>query len=70
MAVAEQIKEKVKLLPQPTQYEVLDFVDYLLHRSRREDLLWSKLSLRWALRDLEDEEAPEYGAEDLRETWM
>lgn len=69
MAVAEQIQEKVKLLPQPTQHEVLDFVEYLLHRSRQEDLLWSRLSLRWALRDLEDEEEPEYDAEDLQETW-
>lgn len=69
MAVAEQIQEKVKLLPQSAQYEVLDFVEYLLHRSRQEDLLWSKLSLRWALRDLEDEEEPEYDGEDLQETW-
>jgi hypothetical protein len=45
MAVLERIQEKVKLLPEPTQYQALDFVDYLLHRSRQEDLLWSKLSL-------------------------
>ena len=56
MAVLERIQEKVKLLPEPTQYQVLDFVDYLLHRSRQEDLLWSKLSLRWAQRGCEDEE--------------
>jgi len=54
MAVLEQIQEKVKLLPEPIQYQVLDFVDYMLHRSRQEDLLWSKLLLRWALRGLED----------------
>ncbi len=69
MAVAEQIQEKVKLLPPPTQREVLDFVEYLLHRSRQEDLLWSRLSLRWALRDLEDEEGPDYSTQDLQETW-
>jgi len=56
MAIAELVQEKVKLLPEPTQREVLDFVDYLLQRSRQEDVLWSKLSLRWALRGLEDEE--------------
>ena len=55
------------MLPEPTQQQVLDFVDYLLQRSRQEDLLWSKLSLRWALRDLEDEEWPKYDALDLKE---
>jgi hypothetical protein len=69
MAVIERIQERVKLLPEPTQYQVLDFVDYLLYRSRQEDLLWSKLSLRWALRGLEDEEWPEYSAQDMKETW-
>jgi len=44
MAVLERIQRKVKLLPEPTQYQVLDFVDYLLSRSRQEDMLWSKLS--------------------------
>ena len=37
--------------------------------SRQEDVLWSKLSLRWALRGLEDEEWPEYDAQDLKEKW-
>jgi hypothetical protein len=69
MAIAELVQEKVKLLPEPTQQEVLDFVDYLLQRSRQEDVLWSKLSLRWALRGLEDEEWPEYDAQELREKW-
>jgi hypothetical protein len=59
----------VKLLPELAQQEVLDFVDYLLQRSRQEDVLWSKLSLRWALRGLEDEGWPEYGAQDLKEKW-
>ena len=69
MTIVELIQEKVKLLPKSTQREVLDFVDYLLQRSRQEDVLWSKLSLRWALRGLEDEEWPEYDAQDLKEKW-
>lgn len=69
MAIAELVQEKVKLLPEPTQREVLDFVDYLVQRSRQEDVLWSKLSLRWALRGLEDEEWPEYDAQELKEKW-
>jgi len=69
MAVLERIQRKVKLLPEPTQYQVLDFVDYLLSRSRQEDILWSKFSVRWALRGMEDEEWPEYSAQDMVETW-
>ena len=69
MTVLDQIQEKAGQLPESKQYEVLNFVDYLLHRARQEDLLWSKLSLRWALRGLEDEDEPEYSLEDLRETW-
>jgi hypothetical protein len=69
MAVLEQIQKKVKLLPEPTQYQVLDFVDYLLSRSRQDDLRWSKLSVRWALRGMEDEEWPEYSIQDMVETW-
>jgi hypothetical protein len=68
MAVLERIQKKVKLLPEPTHYQVLDFVDYLLSQSRQEDLLWSKLSLRWALRGTE-EEWPEYSTQDMVETW-
>ena len=69
MAVLERIQKKVKLLPEPTQYQVLDFVDYLLSRSRQEDMLWSKLSVRCALRGMEDEEWPEYCTQDMVETW-
>jgi len=63
------IQKKVRLLPEPTQQEVLDFADYLLQRARREDVLWSNLSLRWALRGLEDEEWPEYDVQALKEKW-
>lgn len=67
MAILEQIQEKVKRLPDPTQHEVLNFVDYLLHRSRQEDVLWSKLSLRWALQGLEDDDEPTYTLQDVKE---
>jgi len=69
MAVVDLIQKKVRLLPEPTQQEVLDFADYLLQKARREDVLWSKVSLRWALRGLEDEEWPEYDAQALKEKW-
>jgi hypothetical protein len=69
MAVVDLIQKKVELLPEPTQQEVLDFVDYLLQRVRQEDVLWSKISLGWALRGLEDEEWPEYDTQALEEKW-
>ena len=55
MAIADLIQDKVNWLSEPTQQEVLDFVDYLLHKSRQEDVLWSRLSLTSALRGLENE---------------
>jgi hypothetical protein len=60
MAVIDLIQDKVKLLPEPTQKEVLDFVDYLLYKSR-EDREWAELSVRMAVRGLESEEWPDYG---------
>jgi len=67
MAVVDLIQKKVELLPEPTQQEILDFVDYLLQKARQEDVLWSKLSLRWVLQGLEDEEWPEYDVQALKE---
>ncbi|GAG22458.1 unnamed protein product [marine sediment metagenome] len=69
MAIADLIQDKVKSLSEPTQQEVLHFVDYLLYKSRQEDVLWSKLSLASALKGLEDEDWPDYGAQDLKERW-
>jgi hypothetical protein len=69
MAIADLIQDKVNWLSEPTQLEVLDFVDYLLYKSRQEDVLWSKLSLSSAIRGLEDEEWPDYDAQDLKERW-
>jgi len=69
MAIADLIQDKVNWLSEPTQLEVLDFVDYLLYKSRQEDVLWSKLSLTSALRGLEDEEWPDYDDQDLKEKW-
>lgn len=69
MTIANAIQEKMRLLPEQTQKEVLDFVDYLLYRSRREERSWSQLSVMAALRGLEEEEWPNYGDQDLKERW-
>lgn len=70
MAVADLIYDKVKSFPEARQNQVLDFVDYLFYKSGQEDRLWMEMSLRLALRGLEDEVWPDYGIEDLREQWV
>jgi hypothetical protein len=72
MSVAEKINERVQQLPERTQAEVLDFVEYLLakaerQQARREEQEWSRTSLSLAMRGMEDENGPEYTAEDLEE---
>jgi hypothetical protein len=54
-------------LSPPLQAEALDFIEYLLAKAeRREKNEWSELSLRFAIRGIEDEEAPTYTAADLK----
>jgi hypothetical protein len=72
MSVTEKIVERVQQLPERTQVEVLDFVEYLLakaerQQARREERAWSQHSLSLAMRGMEDEKGPEYTSEDLKE---
>jgi anaerobic ribonucleoside-triphosphate reductase len=72
MNVAEKINKQVRRLPEQTQSEVLDFVEYLLAKAerqqvRREEQEWSRTSVSLAMRGMEDENGPEYTAEDLEE---
>jgi hypothetical protein len=51
---------------------VLDFVEYLLataerQQARRVENEWSQQSLSPAMRDMEDENGPDYTAADLEE---
>jgi hypothetical protein len=69
MDTAEKIYKQVKGLPDPCQREVLDFVEYLSLKLRREDLQWQRLSLQGALRGLEGEEWPNYETKDIQEMW-
>lgn len=59
MEPADRIYKEVKALPEPLQLEVLEFVEHLALKLRAEDHDWSELSLRAALRGLEDEPGPE-----------
>jgi hypothetical protein len=72
MSVTEEINDRVQQLPERTQAEVLDFVEYLLakaerEQARREEREWSRLSVLLAMRGIENENGPEYTTEDLEE---
>lgn len=65
MSIAELIYAKVRAFPEPTQREVLSFVEFLSHKLRQEDVRWTEFSIATALRGMEDEVWPEYTLHDL-----
>ncbi len=77
MTVIEKIQQRVLILPESMQTQVLDFVEFLLSKSASipqealedvDNLSWSNLSLAMAMRGMEDEEEP-YTLGDLKETF-
>ena len=67
MTLAEKILQKMRLLPEEKQAEVLDFVDFLSQKqAEEENRAWSAFSLASALRGMEDEEEL-YSLDDLKE---
>jgi len=70
MKTAEVIYQKVKTLPEASQGEVLDFVDYLTQKLRREDATWSEMSLAHTLRGMENDVWPDYDEKELKEHWQ
>ena len=69
MAVAEQINERVRVLPESIQAEVLDFVEFLSSKdqiARKERTGWSDFSLLQAMRGMESE-TPLYSIDDVTE---
>lgn len=69
MNIADRIHTQVQSLPEPVQREVLDFVEYLSHKLRQEDVQWAALSLASAVQGLEQDVWPEYTEADLTEKW-
>ena len=72
MNVAEKINKQVRRLPEQTQAEVLDFVEYLLTKTEKKSAQeegqdWTQLSLASAMREMEDGPKPEYTEADLEE---
>jgi len=67
MPIVEKIHQGVQRLPTNVQAEVLDFIEYLLAKTeRQEERDWSDLSLASAMRGMEEEETPLYTPADLR----
>ena len=69
MQLPEIVYNKLKSLPEPAQKEVLEFVEYLEQKSRRDDRLWCLSSLATALQGLESDVWPAYEDGDLKERW-
>jgi hypothetical protein len=71
MTITDKIQASVQKLPTAYKSEVLDFVEYLLAKTTRgtqehEASLWNDLSLTFAMRGMEDEDAPPYTKADLK----
>jgi hypothetical protein len=69
MLVSEKIQKYAKKLPERMQVEALDFIEYLLSKSKQEaddDADWTDLSLHMMMRGMEDEPTPEYTRADLK----
>ncbi len=78
MTVADKVHQRVLILPEPLQSEVLNFVEFLLTKVEpdlhsdlqvHEDQGWFDLSLTMAMRGIEDEKDPTYTLADLKETF-
>lgn len=76
MTVADKVHQRVLILPEQLQAEVLNFVEFLLTKVERdlqitlqdrENQEWFELSLTMAMRGMEDEEGPDYTLADLKE---
>jgi hypothetical protein len=69
---SEKIQQYVQRLPASYQAQVLDFVEFLLakverERTRQEESAWSDLSLSFAMRDMVQEDTPQYTLDDVQE---
>jgi hypothetical protein len=74
MLTVEKINREMQKLPEPLQNEVLDFVEFLLHKSQggvsqKEEREWNHFSLKSAMKGMEDDVFPEYSESDYIEKW-
>lgn len=74
MTTVDRISQQVNHLPESFQKQVLDYIEFLVSKtkrenSRHEDLEWFSLSVTSAMRDMDDEDGPIYDKADLKEKW-
>lgn len=70
MVVEERIQQHIQRLPVSLQAEVLDFVEYLVAKTERQEKAeWSMLSIAFAMRGMEDETEAVYTAADLKDVF-
>ncbi len=75
MTTLESIQQYARMLPDPLQQEVLDFVKFLLFKREQEttpehnEIEWSDFSLASAMRGLENEDTSVYTTDDLKEVF-
>ncbi len=70
MTTLKKIVENLKSMPESTQTEVLDFVEYLKakenRKSKTSDGEWEEFSLQSAMRGIAEEPSP-YELKDIKE---
>ena len=74
MTTAEKIIKHISILPEYLRIEVLDFVEFLEEKNRDlnqtdERSKWSKLSLSYAMRGMENEQTS-YSVKDIKEEYI
>ncbi|HEY9705381.1 MAG TPA: DUF2281 domain-containing protein [Allocoleopsis sp.] len=65
------IHQKIDILPENQQIQVLNFVDFLINKNiKQENELFNQFSLSQAMEGLENDNLPEYTEQDLKEKWQ
>ena len=74
MSIKQIIQDKIDILSEEKQTEVLNFLDSLIENQheydrQQENDEWSQFSREQAMQGLEDVNLPEYTEQDLKEKW-
>ena len=74
MSIKQIIQDKIDILSEEKQTEVLTFLDSLIeiqhkYDYQKENNEWSDFSIGQAMQGLEDDNLPEYTEQDLKEKW-
>jgi hypothetical protein len=75
MTIKQVIQEKIDILPESKQEEVLNFLNSLIEsqsefHAQYENVEWAQFSLEQAMRGLENDLLPEYTEQDLKKKWQ